>query len=97
MGNVFNPTNWILDTADTTKLVRETSTHLRIQRIEWQPSACGDTLLIKDRGGNTRISKTAIEASPAGDIIWDYRPNLMKIDGFILHTMTGGTLYVDLP
>ena len=97
MANVFNAKNWVLDTAHTTAFLKGVDGLVEVKRLEWQPAACGNTLVIKDRHGATRVSKTAIEASPAGDVVWEFGKHLFELEGFVLHTMTGGTLYVDLP
>lgn len=94
MANAFNNGRWVLDTANTSKLLLGIQHGLRIKQIKWEPNAAADTLVIKDRFGETKITETALAASPAGDIIPEVSKN-MKIYGFVLHTLGGGTVYVD--
>ena len=87
---------WILDTASATALLLGITYNIKIKRMEWFPSANAQTLTIKDRNGNERVTRTSIAASPAGDEIMDYASDPLEINGFVLHTMGGGTLYVYL-
>lgn len=96
MGNTFNKRNWILDTADTAELLLGITYPIRITRIEWHPGAASQSLVIKDRHAEVKNSKTSLAVSPAGDEVFDYTSNPRIYDGFVLHTMGGGTLYVDL-
>ena len=95
MGNTFNKRNWILDTADTAELLLGITYPITINRIEWHPGAAAQSLVIKDRHAEVKNSKTSLAVSPAGDEVFDYAGGRIY-DGFVLHTMTGGTLYVDL-
>jgi len=94
MANLFQDGLWILDTADTAELLNGITYPLYINRIEWQPGANGEGLVIKDQAGKVRLNKTSIAASPAGDEFWNYGSKPLEVDGFVLHTMGGGTLYV---
>jgi hypothetical protein len=64
--------------------------------LRWVPNAADDTLLVKDAGGHTMASYTALAGGEPGSIFLDY-VNGKWVDGFLLHTMnTGGVLYVDI-
>jgi len=95
MANAFKDKLWILDTASTTAVLQNVFDKLYVQKLIWQPGAGGQTLTIKDYEANVRLSCTSLAASPAGDIEFDF-PKPLEVKGFILHTMTGGTLYVHL-
>ena len=94
MANTFNDKVWILDTASTTAVLLNLNHKLYVKRLFWKPAAAGQTLTIKDMAAHVRYTTTSLAATPAGDINEDFSGNFLEVEGFILHTMTGGTLYV---
>ncbi len=98
MSNVFGNGVWILDTASTTALLLGITNGVSVKRIEWQPSDAAQSLVIKDGAGDTKISKTSLALSPAGDEFWDFGDKPLRFhSGIVLHTLTsGGTVYVYL-
>ena len=97
-GNVFQDGVWILDTASTTALLLGVTNDVRVKRIEWQPAAGADVLTMKDGAGDTKLTRTAVNASPSGDEVWefDHKP-LTFHSGVVLHTLTTtGKVYVYL-
>lgn len=72
-------------------------TPVLISKLLWNPTAGGQTLLVKNARGETVLSATS--EGGVGDAIpyeKDFDPNL-NMDGFWLYTMTAGTLYVYQP
>ena len=96
MANEFNDGQWILDTASVTAVLLGKMDILRVRRIEWHPGANAESMIIKDRNGKIRATKVSIAASPAGDEIIDYTAHPLEVEGFVLHTLGGGTVYVDI-
>ena len=96
MANAFQDSVWILDTANTTALLHVGPNPIRIKKLKWLPNAASDTLVIKDKDGEVKISETALAGTPAGDIEIDFIADPLYMQGFCLHTMGGGTLYVYL-
>ena len=95
MGNVFNDGLWILDTPGTGFLLGVTY-RVKIKRIEWMPDQAGRTLEITDKAGLVRITKVSIAGTPAGDETWEYDRAPLEINGPVLSTLGGGTVYVHL-
>jgi len=97
MANAFQDGVWILDTADTSKCLHVGPAPVYIKRLVWQPSAASQTLTIKDKDAEVKVSETSLAASPAGELTLDFGSSPLYMMGFILHTLTsGGTLYVYL-
>jgi len=93
MANTFNDKVWILDTASTSAVLLGVFHKLYISKVVWKPGAAGQTMTIKDAAAHIRQTDVSLAASPAGDIERDYSPPL-EVEGFIMHTLGGGTAYV---
>jgi hypothetical protein len=99
MANVFGNGNWILDTPSTTALLLGCTNTIRVKRIEFLPNANGDQMVLKDGQGDTKVDKTALAPSPAGDEILDFGDRPLRFyGGFVFHTLnpSGGTVNVYL-
>ena len=100
MANVFQDKNWILDTASTTALLLGITHMISIARLRWKPNADGNTLIIKDMDGKVKFSDEATgkwpDEDPGREHDFKFIDPPLRMKGFILHTMGGGTLEVDL-
>lgn len=89
MGNAFGPREWKLDTTGTISIDK-----IRVRHMEWIPNAAGDDLLVSNSAGDVIWEVTnALAAALAGKEQTDWKkPH--DIEGFVLTTLGGGTLYV---
>ena len=92
MANSIGGRIWSLDTAATLS-----SGPVCVGKMHWRPAAAANTLLVKDSSGSVIWAATALAAGGAGgDEFWENPNPLYPYQGFVLTTIDGGTLYVDI-
>ncbi len=90
MVNAYGPREWVLD---STGIV--TTDKVRVSRMEWVPNAADDDLLVSNSAGDKIWEVTnAIAGALPGLEKFDGGANGHDIEGFVVTTLGGGTLYV---
>jgi len=96
MANVVTDKTWTLDTASTT--VNVWSGPVFISKMEFHPNAADNDLIVQDGRGKTiwivRAIAPAANHESSGIEYWENPDPCSPRDGFRLHTLDGGTLYV---
>lgn len=85
---------WVLDTAATIW-----TGPVYISRMDWHPNAADNDLVVNDSlahpiWGPVRAIATAANHETSGIETWENPAPNHPIDGFVLATIDGGTLYV---
>ena len=90
MPNAYGPREWVLDTIGTITVDK-----VRVGRMEWIPNAADDDLLVSNSAGDKIWEVTdALAGGRAGLEVFDGGVDGHDIEGFVLTTLGGGTLYV---
>ena len=100
MSNKFYDKHWILDSPSTTAPLLGITHMISISQIRWKPAADANTLVIKDLDGNEILSDegtgTWPDADPGREHNHKFSDPPLRMKGFILHTLGGGTVDVYL-
>lgn len=90
MGNAYGPREWKLDTTGTITVDK-----VRVRKMEYIPNAANDDLLVSNSAGDVIWEVTNVLAGGlAGAERIDYGDKGHEVEGFVLTTIGGGTLYV---
>lgn len=90
MANAYGPREWVLDTTGTIS-----TEAIRVKKMEWVANAAGDDLLVSNSAGDKIWEVTnALASGLAGKESIDYGDSGHQVEGFVLTTLGGGTLYV---
>lgn len=90
MANDTTSNPWVLDTA--AEIATE---QVMVESMEWVPNAAANDLIVKDSAGNIKWDVDAIAGGTPGKEVTPWNKPLRMI-GFDLDTIDGGTLYVYL-
>lgn len=97
MANVLTSRTWVLDTASTT--VNITSRPVFISGMQYHPADADNDLVVQDGSGGPIWTIRSTDGAPAHESFgierWVNPAPHVPFPGLRLHTIDGGTLYVD--
>ena len=95
MGNTTTQSPWILDTASTTTYILAAGNRIQVNKMIWYPNAANNDIIIKDGNGNEKWNVRATADSANKESYGaEHFTGPEEFDGFQLHTLDGGSVYV---
>jgi hypothetical protein len=91
MGNVMTGNIWKIDTAASLR-----TDPLYVHKMWWKPAASGDTILIKDAGGNEIWDYYALAGDSNLGITFEWPGQPGVLNGINVATLDDGELYIQI-
>ena len=92
MVNAYGPREWVIDSTGSVTVDK-----VRVQRMEWIPNAAADDLLVSNTAGDKiwEVTNAIAGAIPGKEEI-EFGSRGKDVEGFVVTTLGGGTLYVHI-